>query len=148
MNQHRQTGLRSALRVSAEVAVLTTVLAAAGCASKNCTAIGADPGVTVTLTPSVLQAATTLEVRACLVDTCGSTPVSAGESGVFVALPKLGASTEVTLRVEVRNVSTDAVVGGGKLTATTATEAPNGPDCEPVVGRLSVTASTDGLTLT
>lgn len=148
MAMHPQVWLRSALRVSGAVVVLTTVLPAAGCASRACSAVGAEPGVGVTLTPSVLRAATTLEVRACLEDACASTPLPVGESGVFVVLPELGAATEVTLRVEVRDVSTDTVIGGGQVAATTETEAPNGPGCDPVVGRLRVTASTDGLTLT
>lgn len=102
-----------------------------GCAA-NCTLIGADPGVMVTLSGSGWD--TPLTVQACVATTCGELPdVRDTKNAVFIRNTAVssGRPTDVVVTVHAQD---GAVTVPATRTSVTPTKLqPNGPECGPTV---------------
>lgn len=112
-------------------AAVVVVCGLTGCAG-NCTIMGADPGVMVTLSGSGWEAP--LTVQACVASACRSLPaVRDTKNAVFIrnAGVASGRPTDVVVTVYAQD---GAVAVPATRTRVTPTKLqPNGPDCDPTV---------------
>lgn len=115
-----------------------------GCTQTDCTAIGAEPGVSFDLRQIVAEESGQVDVRACVRDVCVEHLASSGRWEIFfINDPSLTGPRTVTVRLVVTSPS-----GRRILDETAEVDVrrfqPNGPGCDPIVSIASVEATTDG----
>jgi hypothetical protein len=120
--------------------VVLTALACTG--PRECTAIGAEPGVTFYLRDVLANRPS--RVRVCVEDTCVIRLAEIGRwEMIFVPDSTLTGTEEVEVSVMVFPLSGRALVD--ESTVQTRRYQPNGPGCDPVVFVASVDVSDDGI---
>lgn len=138
MNATRST---PTLLVVGALLVLQTL---AGCASKSCTAIGAFSGVGVTTLGLPRSAPIVVEV--CVSTTCTTTTsVADSTAPVFVENPAVTSDGPTDLTVAIRSQDGKTLVPVTHVVTHPRKHQPNGPDCEPTVYVVDVTAGVTGV---
>ena len=142
------SGYRPVMRLSSReeatrAGALALVAALSGCGAftpHGCTAIGADPGVTVTLAGNGWTVPLTVEV--CVTDNCSSSPaVTSTAHAIFIRNTGLTSRkpTDVVITVRAEDGTilappTHSIVSPNEFQ-------PNGPGCEPTVWVAAVTVT-------
>lgn len=122
--------------VAAAVASVTT-----GCAPSDCSDIGAESGLSVTLSGPEFSIGDIVKV--CVANECAEAPVVDTESPTFVANNKVDSQAEVAVVLSVSSPGRDPIVRPTEFRIRPKRLQPNGPGCDPVayVGAVSTSAS-------
>lgn len=126
-------------------AYVMTVAAAAtamsGCAPTDCSDVGAESGISVTLSGPEVTVGDT--VRVCVDNECAEAPIVDTEAPIFVANNKVDSQAEVAVVLSVSSPGKDPIVPPTEYRIRPQRIQPNGPGCDPVayVGAVSASAS-------
>jgi hypothetical protein len=132
------------LGTNAASAVLLAACLSVGCTQRDCTAIGAEPGVSFDLRQVVADESRRVHVPACVRDICVEHFASSGRwETIFINDPSLTGPRTVTVRLVVTNPSGRKILDE-RADVDVRRFQPNGPGCDPIVYTASVEATTDG----
>jgi hypothetical protein len=122
---------------------LALVAALTGCTAfspHGCTAIGADPGVTVTLAGNGWTGPLTIDV--CVAENCSSSPaITRTAEAVFVRNTGLTSTKPTEVVITVRGQDGTLLAPAMRSTVRPTEFQPNGPHCEPTVWDAAVTVT-------